>query len=178
MAKSKDSEKATKDPQTIKNGKLIYKLPEGCSIRDLELITDDRGSLVEIFNPKWEWSEYPLTYSHIFIIRSKKIKGWALHKTFEDRYFVVTGEMQMVLYDERKDSKTYGLVSEIYLSDKRKQIINIPKGVWHADRNLRNSDLIVINFPTKLYNYKNPDKLRLPLDTNKIPFKFNNSKGW
>ena len=34
-----------------------------------------------------------------------------MHKRHEDRYFVLHGEMEVVLYDDREDSSTRGLVA-------------------------------------------------------------------
>jgi len=50
--------------------------------------------------------------------------------------------------------------------------VNIPAGVWHADQNVGTTDLVVVNFPTIQYNHQAPDKYRLPLDTDKIPYSF------
>jgi len=55
--------------------------------------------------------------------------------------------------------------------------VNVPKFVWHADRNIGTSDAVVINFPTIQYDHSNPDKYRLPLDTDLIPHKFD-GPGW
>jgi dTDP-4-dehydrorhamnose 3,5-epimerase len=101
-----------------------------------------------------------------------------MHKKHEDRYFILFGEMEAVLYDERPDSPTYGLVSKIVLSEYRRRLMNIPAGIWHADRNIGNKDAVIINFPTIPYDHTNPDKYRLPLDTDKIPYKFENPTGW
>jgi len=59
-----------------------------------------------------------------------------MHKRHEDRYYVLAGEMEAVLYDERPGSPTLGLVAKIVLSEYRPRLMNIPAGVWHADRNL------------------------------------------
>jgi len=56
--------------------------------------------------------------------------------------------------------------------------MNIPAGVWHADHNIGSAEAVVINFPTIQYDHTNPDKYRLPLNTDRIPYKFDNSKGW
>lgn len=106
------------------------------------------------------------------------IKGWGLHKLHEDRYLLIFGEIEVVLYDERPDSPTTGLVSTVYLSEYNRRLMNIPSGVWHASRNVGQKDAIIVNFPTKCYDHSNPDKYRLPIDTDRIPYKFENPRGW
>jgi len=175
-----DLPKETKqDHQTVtKDGKEINKLPAGLGFKEVEPHFDDRGMVCEMFDSRWKWHKDPLVFSYFFTIRPGLTKGWGLHKLHEDRYFVVSGEMETVLYDVRKGSKTYGLVSKVYLSEYKRQLMNIPAGVWHADRNIGNKDLLIVNFPTIMYNHRKPDKYRLPLNTDKIPYKFENTTGW
>ena len=66
----------------------------------------------------------------------------------------------------------------VVLSEYRRGLINIPAGVWHAERNLGQTDAVVINFPTMPYDHSSPDKYRLPLDTDRIPYRFENVRGW
>src|SRR5690606_35754984 len=106
------------------------------------------------------------------------VKGWALHKLHEDRYFVIEGEMELVVYDPRPESSTYGRIAKIQLSDRLPRIINVPRFVWHADYNYGSTDAKIVSFPTRLYDHANPDKYRLPIDTDLIPYSFGNAKGW
>lgn len=167
------------DVQTVtQGGESIQKLPFGLKFKEVTTHVDDRGSVCEMFDSRWNWNNNPLVFSYVFTIRPGVIKGWGIHKKHEDRYFVLFGEMETVLYDERPKSPTKGLVSKIYLSHYKRRLMNIPAGVWHADRNVGQTDLVVVNFPTICYDHKNPDKYRLPLNTEKIPYKFDNPKGW
>jgi dTDP-4-dehydrorhamnose 3,5-epimerase len=70
------------------------------------------------------------------------------------------------------------MVSKVYLSEYNRRMMIIPRGVWHADRNVGIKDCLVVNFPTIQYNHASPDKYRLPLDTDLIPYKFDNPRGW
>ncbi|MFM7246306.1 MAG: hypothetical protein ACKO2Y_02395 [Actinomycetota bacterium] len=42
-------------------------------------------------------------------------------------------------------------------------------GVWHATRNIGETEVIVLNLPTTPYDHASPDKFTLPLDTDEIP---------
>jgi len=46
----------------------------------------------------------------------------------------------------------------------------IPIGVWHGLQNLGAADALMLNFPTRSYNYEDPDHYRLPFDTPEIPY--------
>ena len=41
---------------------------------------------------------------------------------------------------------------------------------WHGFKAISDKPVILINFPDKVYDYKNPDEERLPYNTNKIPY--------
>jgi dTDP-4-dehydrorhamnose 3,5-epimerase len=168
-----------RDPQTATpEGELVQKLPAGVTFRDSPTHIDARGSVCELFDPRWGWHEDPLVFSYLFTIRPGMVKGWGLHKEHEDRYFTIFGEMEVVMYDDRPDSLTRGLVASVVLSEYRRRIMNIPAGIWHASRNIGSTDVVVVNFPTIPYEHTNPDKYRLPLDTDLIPYKFEPLKGW
>jgi dTDP-4-dehydrorhamnose 3,5-epimerase len=167
------------DKKTVTpEGEAIQKLPFGVTFRDMVTQVDERGELCEHFDPRWGWHKDPLVYVYHVTIRPGIIKGWALHKTHEDRYLILFGDMEVVLYDVRDDSPTKGLLSKIVLSERRRRLMNIPAGVWHADRNIGSKDVLLMNFPTIPYDHANPDKYRLPLDTDQIPYKFDNPRGW
>lgn len=177
--KIKGISKAKQDQKTIdENRKVIHKLPIGVSFWEVETHVDDRGMVCEMYDTRWPWHKDPLVFTYFFTIRPGMVKGWGVHKKHEDRYFLVSGEMETVLYDGREDSETYGLVSKVYFSEHNRKLMNIPAGVWHADRNIGNTDLLVVNFPTIQYEHDSPDKYRLPLDNDIIPYKFDNPKGW
>ena len=64
------------------------------------------------------------------------------------------------------------------MSEQRRQLINIPRFVWHAERNTGSKDVVVIDFPTAAYDHADPDKYRLPIDTPLIPYSFAGARGW
>lgn len=159
-------------------GKSCAPLIEGVRMRDLVLHTDDRGTVCEMFDPRWNWHPDPLVFTYFYTIRPGLIKGWAMHKDHEDRYCLLQGEMKVVLYDARSESSTFGEIREIYLSEQRRQLLSIPTGVWHADQNIGTGNCLVVNFPTIPYDHASPDKYRLPLNTDLIPYQFNQVQGY
>jgi dTDP-4-dehydrorhamnose 3,5-epimerase len=170
---------AVRDQQTVTDaGVATVPIIEGVSFRETVAQHDDRGTLVELYDTRWTWHPEPLLYVYSFTLEPGVVKGWALHKEHEDRYFVIEGKMEVVLFDPRPDSSTYGKVSRIVLSADRPRLMNIPRFVWHADHNFTVEPARGINFPTTCYNHANPDKYRLPIDTPLIPFSFDGARGW
>jgi dTDP-4-dehydrorhamnose 3,5-epimerase len=170
---------AAKDRQTVTaDGKLVTQLTEGVKIRELTTHVDERGSVVELFDTRWKYHDDPLVFAYSFTIRPGYVKGWNLHKLHEDRYCVLQGEMEIVLYDLRPESRTHGQICRISLNAYHRRIVNIPRNVWHADHNIGTTDALVVNFPTAPYDHSNPDKYRLPIDTDLIPHEFPGARGY
>lgn len=159
-------------------GEPVAKMIHGVTYYDVPTHCDERGTVTELFDKRWNWHPAPVDFVYNFTLKPGKIKGWGMHMLHEDRYFVLFGEMKIVMYDAREDSPTHGLVSEVVLSHYRRRLMSIPTGVWHLNWNIGQSDVVVVNFPSVPYDHANPDKYRLPLDTDKIPYKLPHLAGF
>lgn len=174
-----DPSKIIKDaPSVTAAGEALRRLPHGVTFRDAATHSDDRGTVCELFDPRWQWHPDPFAFAYFYTLRPGRIKGWGMHKIHEDRYFIMFGEMEIVLYDARPDSPTTGLLAKTVLSEHHRRLMNIPAGVWHANHNIGQKDAVVVNFPTIPYDHADPDKYRLPLDTDQIPYSFEGRMGW
>ncbi len=154
------------------DGSPVRRLIHGVVIRRLITHADERGSLIELFDPRWGAHPDPLVFSYCFTIRPGVAKGWNLHREHDDRYSLLFGEMALVLYDPRPDSPTCGEICRIVLHERDRCLVTVPREVWHADHNFSDRDVVVINFPTIQYDHANPDKYRLPIDSDLIPYRF------
>jgi dTDP-4-dehydrorhamnose 3,5-epimerase len=152
-------------------GQEVVGLPHGAMIRDVSVYPDERGFLFEVFDEAWGWHPDPLTRTYVSTILPGVAKGWNLHKEHEDRYTVLFGEMSIAMYDGREDSPTFGGCFQVLLSERRRRSLTMPIGVWHCDYNLGDKEVVFINCPTGRYEHQSPDKYRLPLYCEEIPFK-------
>jgi dTDP-4-dehydrorhamnose 3,5-epimerase len=167
------------DEQTVNpDGEPVASRIAGVNVRSAVTHPDERGEVCEIYNPAWGFHEEPLVYVYQICIRPHRIKGWVVHREQDDRVFVSLGTVKIVLYDDRDGSPTRHLINEIYLGERKRGLITIPKGVFHAIQNVGDTDAILVNLPTRPYNHAQPDKLRLPLDTDQIPYRFEDRLGW
>jgi dTDP-4-dehydrorhamnose 3,5-epimerase len=159
-----------REPQTVTPaGERLLTLPDGVVTRDLITHTDERGTVCELYDPRWGISDEELCYAYTFTVRPGMAKGWGLHEGHDDRYALISGELELVLYDAREDSPTAGLEARLVLSEHHRRLVTIPRRIWHAERNLGATDVRVVNFPTAPYDHAEPDKLKLPLDTDELP---------
>jgi dTDP-4-dehydrorhamnose 3,5-epimerase len=165
-------------PAVTAEGRSLNRLIDGMTIREIPTHVDERGCVSELIDLRWRSHMDPIVFAYTFTLRPGFVKGWGLHKGHEDRYVLLKGEMELVLFDPRPDSSTYNQISRLVLSEHQRRLVNIPKLVWHADHNIGSCDAMIVNFPTVPYDHSNPDKYRLPIDTPLIPYKFNAAGGW
>src|SRR4051794_31633531 len=161
------------EPQTVRpDGTAVREMIAGVRIRPAVTHEDERGSLCEIFSTAWGFDDEPVVHVYQSTIRPHIVKGWAVHREHTDRYFFSGGTVKVVLYDDRPDSPTHAPLNVLYFSAYTRSLLVTPAGVYHAIENVGEGDATVINLPTTVYRYDAPDKFTLPLDTDRIPYRF------
>jgi dTDP-4-dehydrorhamnose 3,5-epimerase len=74
--------------------------------------------------------------------------------------------MKVVLFDGRKESGTYGEVNEFFAGEYNPILIHIPPYVYHGFKCISEEEAIVVNTPTEVYRYEEPDEYRVhPYET-------------
>jgi dTDP-4-dehydrorhamnose 3,5-epimerase len=84
--------------------------------------------------------------------------------------------VKIAVFDGRLDSPSYGGLNEFIVSEKNPGLLFITPNLYHGWKNIGTSEAIIINMPTSMYNYENPDALDLPWDSEAaariIPYRF------
>lgn len=73
------------------------------------------------------------------------VKGWNLHSRVTLNYVVLSGMIKFVLYDDREDSITNGVIQEIYIGDKNYVRVTVPPGIWSGFQGIGMETAIVSN---------------------------------
>ena len=158
-------EARTEEPDQVTAGNIA-----GVRIERVPGHHDHRGSLYPFVDfESLFWSE-PVVHGYMFTIRPGRIKGWGMHKRQADRYFAMSGSLRTVLYDGRDDSPTHGRFCEFFFTPASAGLLYIPPGVWHATQNWGRGLGRIANFPTVRFNPKDPDKYRVDVHSDTIPF--------
>ncbi len=105
------------------------------------------------------------------------VKGWHMHKKQWDNVACISGMIKLVIYDGREDSPTFGEINEFFIGVHNPRLVQIPPNVYHGWKCISEEEALVINIPTELYNYKEPDEHRLPPDTPLIPYDWSRKNG-
>ena len=87
-----------------------------------------------------------------------------------DHFVCLRGMAKVVLYDARDGSPTKGEINEFFMGERNPILVKIPKGVYHGFKGISTEEAWIINAPTELYDYKEPDEYRLPYDSEEIPY--------
>jgi dTDP-4-dehydrorhamnose 3,5-epimerase len=161
----------TADVQTVtREGERLSDFVDGVRLRPAVTQSDERGTVTEIYDPSWGFTDEPLVYVYETTVHPGQKKGWIIHFEQDDRLYFSVGAAKIVLYDARSSSPTNGLVQELFLGAANRGLLRIPAGVFHAVVNVGPTELRFVNVPTEPYRHERPDKYRLPADTSAIPY--------
>ncbi len=144
---------------------------EGVKTKPLRVIPDERGWLMEILRCD---DDCFVKFGQVYLTTAYPdvVKAWHMHKIQTDNFCCIHGMMKVVLYDDRKDSATYGEINEFFIGEKNPMLISIPPLVYHGFKTIGTETAYFLSVPTEPYNYAKPDEFRLPPDTDKIPYKW------
>jgi len=117
---------------------------DGIKITPLKQIEDERGKVMHMLrNDSKSFSKFGEIY--FSTVHPNKVKGWHLHGKMTLNYAVVLGEIKLVLYDARPDSKTKGKVQEFFLSQKNYKLVSVPPLIWNGFMGIGSETAIVAN---------------------------------
>lgn len=142
------------------------------TIESLQINADERGQLTEIWRSDWDFyagDDQP-AMSYVSETHPGIIRAWHRHNRGQIDHFVVPrGKAKVAIYDEREDSPTEGELDTYIIGEGNMKAIRVPGDCWHGFKAVGDERALLVNFPTKLYDYEDPDEERLPYDTDRIP---------
>lgn len=142
---------------------------DGVVVKPLRVISDERGFLMEMLRSDDEIFER-FGQAYITACYPGVVKGWHYHKKQTDHFVCVRGMAKVVLYDGREGFPTHGQVQEFFIGERNPALLKIPPLVMHGFKAVGMEMAMIINFPTELYNYQEPDEYRVPWDSKDIPY--------
>jgi len=149
---------------------------DGVSIKKLRVIPDERGRLMEILRSDDDvFSQFGQVY--MTTVYPGVVKAWHAHKKQDDNVSAVAGMIKLVLFDDRHNSATRGQIQELFIGEHNPSLVHIPREVFHGWKCISPNEALVINVVTELFDYNSPDEIRLPYDSNKIPYDWNIKMG-
>ena len=117
---------------------------EGVNIIPKKQIIDERGKIMHMIRNDdknfTKFGEIYFSYSN-----PNTVKAWHLHKRMTVNYVCVVGKIKLVLFDDRKNSKTRGEIQEIFMTTENYNLVSVPPGVWNGFKSIENKFSIIAN---------------------------------
>lgn len=139
-------------------------------ITPLQQMHDERGKVMHMLrNDDVHFIDFGEMY--FSCVYPQAIKGWHIHQKMTLNYAVVHGTIKFVLYDDREDSSTKGVIHEIFMGPDNYCLVTVPPKIWNGFKGLGNEMSIVANCASIPHNPMDPDEIdRLDPSSNIIPY--------
>lgn len=140
---------------------------EGVVVKPLKQIVDERGKIMHMLradDPIFE------KFGEIYfsVVHPGVVKGWHLHTRMTLNYAVVSGNIKLVLYDARENSKTKGEIQELFIGEGNYSLVKIPPGIYNGFKGIGSQSAIVANCATIPHD---PDEIkRVDPSSREIPY--------
>lgn len=147
----------------------------GVKTYEITILPDERGFFSEALRSDWkdfleneQLIQINLSYSYPNVVRA-----WHKHLRGQiDHFLVLKGAMKICAYEEET-----GKMAEIIVSEKKPTLVRIPGKYLHGTKTIGNQPSLLVYFVNKLYDYDNPDELRLEWNNQTIvPTEINGKK--
>ena len=150
-----------------KNTQPIPSKIEGVKVIPLKKICDERGMILHMLRKD---DPHFIEFGEIYFSTAYPgaIKGWHVHKSMTLNYACPVGMVKFVLYDARKESKTFGALQEIFLGQDNYCLVQVPPGVINGYKGYGTEMAFVANCATEPHS---ADEIsRIDPFTKEIPY--------
>ena len=122
-------------------------------VHELVRFVDERGFLLETFRMDVLPQDLRPVMSYVSYTEPGVTRGPHEHACQTDVFaFVGPANFKVVLWDNRKQSATYGHKMALFAGQDSPRLLVVPPGVVHAYQNVsRTQSGMVINYPDRLY---------------------------
>jgi len=144
---------------------------EGVVLTPLKQIKDERGAVFHVMkSSEKQFNKFGEAY--FSKINNNVIKGWKFHKEMKQNFCVPFGKLKLVLFDNRENSKSKGLINEIILDDsKNYKRVTIPKNIWYSFKCHSDPYCLLLNISN--IEHDPLESKTLDINSTKIPYSWN-----
>ncbi len=146
---------------------------DGVSITALRIISDERGAVLHMLRvdePQFEG------FGELYFssVKPSVVKAWKRHHSMVQRFTVPVGAIRLVIYDDRPESPTQGVlqVVETGMAFGRYELIRLPAMVWYGFIGISETESLIANCASLPHCAAEVD--RMTADSMAIPYKWTN----
>ena len=140
---------------------------DGVSILPLKQILDERGKIMHMLKSA---DDHFSQFGEIYFssVQRGAIKAWHLHKEMTLNYAVPVGKIKFVLFDDRENSRTKGVIQEVFMGPDNYVLVTVPPYVWNGFKGVAQGESLVANCATLPHD---PDEIvRMDPFSHDIPY--------
>jgi dTDP-4-dehydrorhamnose 3,5-epimerase len=140
---------------------------EGVRVTPLTQISDNRGQVMHMLSTK---STTFLSFGEIYFSCTNPgvVKAWYQHKKMIMNFAVVSGELKLVLYDDRGNSISQGQIDEMILSPENYFLVTVPPKIWYGFKTTSEETSILANCTSIPHDPL--EIVRIPSTDSSIPY--------
>lgn len=143
----------------------------GVVLKPLKNVQNERGGLMEI--QRHDEKIFPgFGQAYTTTTLPGVTKAWYRHTRQTDQHVVLKGVMTLVLYDDRPDSPSRGMLNEFKLDEKEPVLVQFPPGIWHGFRSSGPGPLLLLHLNSNAFIESAPDEERIPPDDPRVPYRW------
>ncbi len=139
----------------------------GVQVTPLQVFNGDAGNVMHALkSSEKDFSQFGEAY--FSTVNTKAIKGWKKHHMMQANLVVPVGQVRFILYDDRPESDTQGMIQQVVIGKDNYHRLRIPPMIWFAFQGMDAPLNLVLNIASIQHDPNECDQL--PLNSNKIPF--------
>lgn len=138
-------------------------LPEGVGLTPIRIIPNINGDVLHALKAT-DASFSAFGEAYFSTIGFGKIKGWKKHTRMVLNVIVPVGEIQFVLFDDRRPNLSRSFFFEVALSRDNYQRLTVPPGIWMAFRGKGKEENLLLNIASIPHDPQEAENLPLEND--------------
>jgi dTDP-4-dehydrorhamnose 3,5-epimerase len=117
---------------------------EDVVVQPLKQIVDERGKVMHMLR-----SDFPLftKFGEVYfsVVNPGVVKAWKKHLKMTQHFAVPVGKIRLVIYDDRKNSLTFGSFEILDIGEENYCLIKIPPLVWYGFKGIADTPSLIAN---------------------------------
>lgn len=116
----------------------------GVIVQPLKKIYDEQGSIMHMLRSD---SLIFKSFGEIYFseIHQGCIKAWRRHLRMTQHFSVPRGNVNIVLYDDRPESPSYGIVQSIETGENNYCLVRVPPLIWYGFKEMSGKTALIAN---------------------------------